>query len=83
MIKKQKIKFFCNIFMILFIFIIIYLFLNKYLNRKSKLKENLENITYLDIIHRLFTSPKQYKVEGRLKNNTYLGGNSGPVVINN
>ena len=79
MIKKQKIKFFCNIFMILFIFIIIYLFLN----RKSDLKENLENITYLDIIHRLFTSPKQYKVEGRLKNNTYLGGNSGPNLIIN
>lgn len=79
MIKKQKIKFFCNIFMILFIFIITYLFLNK----KSDLKENLENITYLDIIHRLFTSPKQYKVEGRLKNNTYLGGNSGPNLINN
>ena len=79
MIKKQKIKFFCNIFMILFIFIITYLFLN----RKSDLKENLENITYLDIIHRLFTSPKQYKVEGRLKNYTYLGGNSGPNLINN
>lgn len=79
MIKKQKIKFFCNIFMILFIFIITYLFLN----RKSDLKENLENITYLDIIHRLFTSPKQYKVEGRLKNNTYLGGNSGPNLIIN
>ena len=79
MIKKQKIKFFCNIFMILFIFIITYLFLNK----NSDLKENLENITYLDIIHRLFTSPKQYKVEGRLKNNTYLGGNSGPNLINN
>ena len=81
MIRKLKMNFIYNILITLFIFITLYLLLYKYLNKLS-FKENLENITYLDIIHRLLTSHNQYKVEEKLKNFTQLGGNFGPVTIN-
>jgi hypothetical protein len=76
MIKKQRIIFFCSFFLF---FIISYLFFYLFIS-KLVIKENLENISYIDIINRLFIHPTRYKQKNTLKNNTYLGGNSGPIV---
>ena len=62
---KRQIKLFCKLFSLLFIFVIIYCLINIYLY--IYLKENLENITYLDIMHRLISSPEKNKSKNKSK----------------
>jgi hypothetical protein len=62
--NKKQVKLFCKLFFLLFIFVIIYYLINIYLSRYSK--ENLENITYLEIMHRLISTPEKKKPKDQL-----------------
>jgi hypothetical protein len=85
--KKDVKNFLYKLCCFLFLIIIISCLLNNCFNKSKTNIENMENISYLDVIYRLFSYPDKKKVslsnirEGKIQDYTGLGGNAGPNVL--